>query len=215
MTALSAPSSPGPRFVSRPGEPTWEVAELFPCQGSWTEADYLALDTNHMVELSDGVVEFLPMPTILHQLIVGYLHTLLKAFVASRGAGFVLFAPLPVRLGPGKFREPDVVYCRPERIPKLTGQPEGADLVMEVVSEGSAQRERDIEIKRNEYATAGISEYWIVDPEEQRVTVLALEGTVYRTHGVFGPSGQATSVLLPGFTVDVGAVFALAESLEK
>ena len=48
-------------------EPTWDVAQLFPPQGDWSEAEYLALDTNHLVEFSQGFVEFLPMPTLSHQ----------------------------------------------------------------------------------------------------------------------------------------------------
>ena len=93
-----------PATPSHPGEPTWEVASLYPEQGTWTEADYLALHTKHLVELSEGVVEFLPMPTVLHQLIVQYLHGLLQSFIARNSTGFVLFAPLPVRLGPGNDR---------------------------------------------------------------------------------------------------------------
>src|SRR5258708_2223631 len=101
--------------ISRPSEPAWEVALLFPSQGHWSEAEYLALDTNRLVELSDGCLAVLPMPTILHQLIVKFLIQTLEAFVERHGGGMVLFAPLPTRLGPGKFREPDVVYLRPER----------------------------------------------------------------------------------------------------
>jgi hypothetical protein len=39
------------------GEPAWPEALLYPPQGHWTEADYLALSTNHLVEFSAGVVE--------------------------------------------------------------------------------------------------------------------------------------------------------------
>ncbi len=85
--------------------------------------------------------------------------------------------------------------------------PEGADLAMEVVSEGEEDRHRDLVIKRQEYATAGITEYWIVDPREPRITVLTLEGQAYRVHGIFTPGERATSILLPGFEVDVEAVF--------
>jgi Uma2 family endonuclease len=197
--------------LSRKGEPAWEVAYLFPCQGEWTEAEYLALDTNRLVELSDGCVEVLSMPTLPHQLIVRFLFLALNAFVVAHASGKVLFAPLPVRLWAGKFRDPDVVYLRPERIRDQRRQPEGADLAMEVVSEGAENRERDLEIKRREYAIAGIAEYWIVDPQEQRITVLTLDGQTYREHGVFGPDTQATSVLLPGFAVAVGAVFATGQ----
>ena len=212
-STTSFPSAPPQRSCQR-GEPTWEVALLFPAQGEWTESAYLALDTNRMIELSDGCLEFLPMPIALHQLIVDYLHTLLKAYIAVHASGFVFFAPLPVRLGPGKFREPDIVYVRRERLPKLRGQPQGADLAMEVVSEGAENRQRDLVIKRQEYAEAGISEYWIVDPQEQRITVLALDGRSYRVHGEFVPGMQATSLLLLGFSVDVEAVFALAKEVD-
>ncbi len=58
-----------------------------------------------------------------------------------------------------------------------------------------------------EYLALGITEYWIVDPLEQRITVLALDGQAYRVHGIFAPGERATSVLLPGFEVDVEATF--------
>ena len=51
-------------------EPAWDIARLFPPQGQWSEEDYFALDTNRLVELSDGFIEVLPMPTMVHQLIV-------------------------------------------------------------------------------------------------------------------------------------------------
>jgi Uma2 family endonuclease len=112
-------------------------------------------------------------------------------------------------LWPGQFREPDIVFLRPER-GEWHGQPEGADLVVEVVSEGEENRRRDIEVKRREYARAGIKEYWIVDPENRRVTVLVLDEAAYREHGVFGPGEAATSVLLAGLVVSVAELFAAA-----
>jgi Uma2 family endonuclease len=199
--------------TSQRGEPSWEVAYLFPTQGNWTEAEYLALDTNRLVELSNGCLEVLPMPTVLHQLIVRFLHAALEAFVAAHVPGIVLFAPLPVRLWPGQLREPDILYLKPERVRDVRRQPEGADLVMEVVSPGTENRERDLETKREEYARAGIAEYWIVDPEEKRITVLTLDGRAYRVHGEFGPGTQATSVLLAGFAVAVDEVFAAGEAV--
>lgn len=206
MSPFSAYDVRGTR-LSKPGEPPWDVALLFPLQGSWSEDDYLELSTNHFVELSEGCIEVLPMPTKLHQQIVRFLFLLLQEFVSSRRLGEVFFAPLPVRLWPGKFREPDIVFLRPGR-GEYHGQPEGADLVMEVLSEGEENRRRDMETKRNEYARAGIAEYWIVDPESQQVTVLVLEESTYREHGVFASGDTATSVLLAGFAVPVAELFA-------
>lgn len=199
-----------PRRIQR-GEPAWDLALIFPRQGDWTEAEYLALETNHLIELSDGCLEVLPMPTPLHQRIAQYLFKLLEAFVLAQVPGEVFMAPLPVRLWAGKLREPDVVYVRPGRIPNPRRPPEGADLAMEVVSEGEENRVRDLEIKRQEYARAGITEYWIIDPQEQRITVLTLDSAVYRMHGVYASGTEAVSLLLPGFAVDVTAVFMAAE----
>lgn len=203
MTTSS--SSSGKRSGQR-GEPAWDVALLFPPQGEWTEEEYLGLDTRHMVELSDGCVEVLPMPTILHQLIVKFLFLRLNDHVTRIGAGTVLFAPCPVRLWAGKMREPDIVFLRPGRVANPRRPPEGADLVVEVVSEGDESRHRDLETKRQEYARAGIPEYWIVDPEQRTVTVLVLAGDDYAVHGRYGPGAAASSKILAGFEVDVSAL---------
>lgn len=200
---------------SRRGDPAWGIARLFPLQGEWTEEAYLALDTNQLIELSDGFLEFLAMPTILHQFIVQYLFKMLDAHVVAPIVGFVLLAPLPVRLWKGKIREPDIVYLRPERVRDRRKPPEGADLAMEVVSDSPEDRKRDLETKKREYAQARIAEYWIVDPRERRITVLTLEGSDYRVHGEFLPGMRATSVLLPGFAVDVAAVFAAGDGLPE
>ncbi len=189
-------------------EPTWEVARLFPDQGHWSEQDYLALSTNRLVEYSDGLVEFLPMPTVLHQRIVAILYGALFSFVTAGRIGEVLFAPLRVQLWPGKFREPDLVFMRTENATRI--RPDfwsGADLVMEVVSDDD--RRRDLEIKRAEYAKAGIPEYWIVDPQLGRITVLATEDSTYVVSGEYSRGDVAQSRLLPGFSIEVDRVFAV------
>lgn len=198
------------------GEPAWEIATLFPIQGTWTEAAYLALPSNRLLELNDGCVEVLPMPTYFHELIVEFLYDLLRAFVRDRGLGKVMRAPLPIRLWDGQMREPDLLFLRPDRLQQLAkagnrAQPEGADLVMEIVSPGVQNRERDLEVKRLEYARAGIAEYWIVDPEFKRITVLALAGGAYQIAGEFDVTQVAKSALLPDFSVSVQAAFQAAE----
>jgi Uma2 family endonuclease len=191
------------------GEPIWELAHLFPYQGDWSEEEYLALHTNRLIEFTDGRLEILPMPTMLHQIIVAFLYNALKNFVEPTGRGRVLFAPLRVRMRPTKYREPDVVYLSAERLQRIKGDyPDGADLVMEVVSGSDEDRERDLVTKRSDYAQAGISEYWIVDPEEKVITVLQLAGKQYVEHGRFTTGMQATSPLLTGFSVDVAQAFA-------
>jgi Uma2 family endonuclease len=194
--------------VAQEPEPAWDVAYLFPAQGDWNEEDYLALNGNKLVECVNGFLEVPPTPTMSHQLIAFYLSRLVLAFAATGKLGMVLPAPLRVRLWKRTFREPDVVFMLQEHADRMGEQFwEGADLVMEVVSEGDEDRRRDLVIKRREYARAGIPEYWIVDPQEERITVLRLRGKRYVVHGEFPKGGVASSHLLKGFSVDVGEVF--------
>ena len=193
---------------SKRGEPVWEVVYCFPRQGEWSEADYLAFETgNFPVELVDGCLEFLPMPTPSHQRLSRYLVRRLEDVVEAQSLGEVLSAPCPVRLWKGRVREPDVFFVRSERRVEADKPPNGADLVIEIISPGPANRERDLVKKRADYARAGVAEYWIVDPEERRVTVLCLKGKNYRVHGEFAPGSTATSVLLPEFAIDVAEMF--------
>jgi Uma2 family endonuclease len=199
-----APAKPTPSAESP--EPTWDIAQLFPGQGTWSEEEYLALNGNRLVEFSHGWVEVLTTPTTLHQLIVAYLYRALHEFVRTGPLGLVLFAPLRVRLWAGKFREPDVMFMAESHRHRVGLEYwDGADLVVEVVS--NDDRRRDLETKRFEYARAAIPEYWIVDPQLEQVTVLKLEGERYLEHGRFQRGQRATSALLAGFAIDVDAVF--------
>ena len=189
-------------------EPAWDIARLFPDQGHWAEEDYLfaTRSTNRMVELADGRVEVLSMPTKSHQRIVLYLYNAMLAFAARGGRGELLVAPYPIRLRTGRLRQPDVVFMLAVHAHRMGESfADGADLVMEVVSDDN--RTHDLVTKRVEYAEAGIPEYWIVDPRERKITVLTLRGNQYNVHACVGPGEQATSALLPGFTIDVTAVF--------
>jgi len=201
---------PVPRIPDRShdleAEPAWDIATLFPAQGAWSEEDYLLLPTNHLVELSDGRVEVLPMPIHSHQLIVLFLYRALYDFVAARALGTLLVAPLSVRLWPGKFRQPDLLFMLAAHAARMhEAYWEGADLAVEVASPDHP--ERDLVTKREEYAQVGIAEYWIVDPPAATITVLRLEAERYVEHGSFGRGAVASSALLEGFKVAVDEVF--------
>ncbi len=185
----------------------WEVVPLLPARGEWSEEDYLWLSnrSNHLVEFSDGCVEVLPMPTEEHQRIVLFLYRFLYQWITAFGAGLVLVAPLRVRLANGKYREPDLVLLLSDEDPRRHNEYwEGADLVVEVVSPDDP--DRDFVTKRQEYAQARITEYWIVDPQSQTITVLHLEQGTYAEHGAFKRGTTLTSVLLPGCSVGADAV---------
>jgi len=186
------------------GEPT-EI-DLDALQGLWSEKQYLRLtqQTKRLIEFTDGVIEVLPMPTRKHQAISRFLFLLLLAYVQPRG-GTLFYAPLRVQIRPGKFREPDLLMLCDVHDPRNQDLYWlGADLVVEIVSPDDPAR--DTQVKRGDYAEAGISEYWIVDPMNSTVTVLRLNGTEYAEHGVFHRGERATSALLADFSVPVDDV---------
>ena len=81
----------------------------------------------------------------------------------------------------------------------------GADVALEVVSE--EKPERDLVEKRGAYAEGGVPEYSIVNPQTETISVLRLRGDTYEEAGVYRRGESASSVLLPGFSIPVAAVF--------
>ncbi len=194
--------------AARP-EPTYAIAELFPSQGQWTEAEYLALETNRIVELSNGRLEVLEMPNDLHQLILKRLCWLIDMLVVRTQLGRLRFAPLRIRLWPGKMREPDLVFMAAVHVDRCGSQYWGApDLVAEVLSPSDADLDRII--KMQEYAQADIPEYWIVDPENKKIEVYALPAgaSEYQLNRMAGVGDTLTSTQLPGLQLVLAELFA-------
>ncbi|MGB9753321.1 MAG: Uma2 family endonuclease [Roseiflexus castenholzii] len=181
--------------------------DLAPLQGLWTVDQYLKLTdhTHCLVEFSDGTLEVLPMPMQRHQMILAFLYRVFFAFLHPRG-GLVLFAPLRLQVSPAVFREPDLLLLLRADDPRAQNRYWlGADLVLEVVSEDDP--ERDTVDKVRDYAGAGIPEYWIVNPQDETITLLSLTDNAYTPLGVFRRGDQVTSALLEGFSMSVDEAF--------
>ncbi|MEM9828442.1 MAG: Uma2 family endonuclease [Planctomycetota bacterium] len=194
--------------LSENGQPAWAVATLFPCQGQWSEHDYLSLPTNHLIELSDGRLEVLAMPTERHQLVALWLYRKLDDWVKANQLGIALAAPMRMRTSEGRFRDPDVLFMRGEHSSRRhNAYWDGADFVAEVVSEDDPDRDRVV--KRQEYAKVGIPEYWILDPRDQSIAVLVLDPgqSEYREAMVVSGQEIARSIHLPGFEVVTAEAF--------
>ena len=188
------------------------LCDVLPPQGAWSDREYLWLTdhTNRLIELADGSVGELPMPTDTHQAVLLFLYLLFRDYLKPRG-GIARVAALRMRVREGVFREPDLLLLRDRTDPRRQDRFWlGADLVVEVVSPDDP--DRDLVEKRADYAAAGIPEYWIADPRDETITVLALEGDAYVEHCAFARGEAATSPLLAGFAADIDAVFDAPES---
>jgi Uma2 family endonuclease len=196
----------------------WEVATLFPAQGDWSQEQYLRLtdETNRRIEFTDGRLEFLPMPTEIHESLVEFLFYALREFVERQNIGKVRWTGIRLRIRPRKFRLPDVIFLHKDNFHARHNRAwDGADLVMEVVSEDPKDRERDYDQKLLDYAEAKVSEYWSVDHERRVVLIHRLAGDQYALHGELTSGQRATSALLSGFEINVAELFAAAEGIPE
>jgi Uma2 family endonuclease len=196
-------------FASDLSPRVWKnlLADVLPRQGSWSDEQYLVFTdhTNRLVEFTDGRLEPLPMPTDRHQAILGFLFKLFDRFIEPRG-GKVRFSGLRLKIRDGKFREPDLLLLLAANDPRRENRFwHGADLALEVVS--ADKPHRDLVEKRGDYAEGNVPEYWIVNPEDETVTVLRLDRGNYIETGRYHRGQTAVSPLLPGFSVDASAVF--------
>jgi Uma2 family endonuclease len=183
-----------------------------------TFEEYLAYedDTDIHYELVDGELVPLPPESGLNSFIARYLLFTL----ASRGIvplrAIVTHSceiQVPV-LQPGYAanRYPDLVILREEHWEltqkrlTITLEMPPPRLVVEVVSPGKVAWERDYDCKRSQYAAVGIPEYWIVDPQEQQVTVLRLELGEYTEVGVFQENETIISPTFPTLDLTVDRV---------
>jgi Uma2 family endonuclease len=89
---------------------------------------------------------------------------------------------------------------------KFTG---AVDLVIEVLSPGSANRRRDIVAKRDLYEKYGVEEYWIVDTEHQSVSIFRQSDGALTETGTFSKNERITSSILTRFQIVVETIFEL------
>jgi len=71
--------------TTRERRPTWELADLvLPYQGDWTVGKYLELDTNRLIEFTDGFIEVLPTPEEIHSFVQRFIFAVVQAFLLAR-----------------------------------------------------------------------------------------------------------------------------------
>ncbi|MGH2607514.1 MAG: Uma2 family endonuclease [Tepidiformaceae bacterium] len=183
-----------------PSEPGEYVADR-----KMTFEEYLELDHERgLAEWIDGEVHFYVGASTAHQRLVLFIASLLDGFLVATGRGHAFAAPLVVRAAAlGNGREPDIVMVLSRNDARIRpafvdGPP---DIVVEVVSDESV--ERDYEIKRKEYEAAGVPEYWVIDPREDTRDAMFLILRNGRYEQIEVADGLFRSYTLQGFWLRV------------
>jgi Uma2 family endonuclease len=161
-------------------------------------------------ELIDGEHYVTPSPNTKHQTLSINLTVLIGSWLERNPIGQLFHAPFDVVFSNFDVVEPDLLYLSNARAADaltpqhVRGVPE---LVIEIASPGT--RKRDETVKRRLYERAGVSEYWVVDPEIDTVCVYRLEGDAFaRVIELAADAGDiVTSALLPGLEIPLSRVF--------
>jgi Uma2 family endonuclease len=152
-----------------------------------TFEEYLSLDdgTNKRYELVDGKLVEMPPASFKQSDIIDFIADCFKAIALEYKLDVkVKTGDVGVRTGMNSSRIPDISIIdgkawKSYRRDKSAIIEDGVMLAVEVVSPGIEQIDRDYIDKAIEYQNTGIPEYWIIDPTEQKITVLMLKDGSY------------------------------------
>lgn len=183
-----------------------------------TLEEYLAYNdgTDTKYELVDGELVEMPPESDKNNLISLYLLSIFLKFVPIKLIRHK-DTEIVVTGNRTRVRLPDLMILTEELFTALGGgratitqdMPSPA-LVVEVVSPGKVNEDRDYRYKRSEYAARGILEYWIIDPGKEQVTVLRLVDGFYE-EAVFQGSNQIASATFPDLRLTTAQVLVAGE----
>ncbi len=177
----------------------------------WNSRDLEAMpEDGKRYEIVDGELYVSKQPHWQHQFVCGRVFALLDAWSRQTKAGMANLAPGLI-FGEEDDVAPDVVWISRARMTtalqedgKLHMAPE---LVIEVLSPGKTNEQRDREVKLKLYSRRGVHEYWVVNWQDQELEVYRREDAVLTLDKTLHQTDQLQSPLLPGFTCQVSQLF--------
>jgi len=174
----------------------------------YTADYYMMLEEGAPFQLINYDLVMSPSPIPLHQVISRRIVSAISYFLGDKiDDGFLVYAPMDVKLDEGNVLQPDILYVTAERKARIVKERiEGApDLVVEILSPSNAYY--DLRLKKNIYEKYGVKEYIIIDPIEQSAELYALKDGIYYLHQKAQNNEQLNSLLLPGFSIDLTKLF--------
>jgi len=176
--------------------------------------EYLAYDdgTDNKYELVNGELKLMPTASGFHALILHFLFNILEEEIAKLKQQWkVMPGTIGIRTNQRKSRIPDLVILSEKQCQELremsTAVLESSPLlVIEIVSQGNA--DDDYRYKRSEYAVKEIPEYWIIDPQTKKISILLLVAGFYEVTEFTGDQ-EIKSLLFPELKLTPEQVFAV------
>lgn len=170
--------------------------------------EYLVCDTEERCELQDGILLVTAPPTLKHVLIAEKLESIFEQEAKKHSQAYYCLREVGIRTGYRKSRILDIAIFEQTALQGLLEQVAVFEiaplLAVEVVSQESIQR--DYRYKRSEYAAVGIPEYWIVDPLQNKISVLNLVEGFYELES-YTQEISIHSNIFPSLTISASQLF--------
>ncbi|MCA1643649.1 MAG: Uma2 family endonuclease [Acidobacteria bacterium] len=159
------------------------------------------------LELIAGVLYMTPPPEQTHDTVISRLNRLLTGhLIATNDRGTLYLPRAAIWTGRRTYLEPDLFYVSAELAARLDPERrDTADLVVEVISPGSAMYDRNT--KADTYGALGVGELWLIDEEAETVEVRYQTGDGFGESRAFEGGQRVESRVLPELSVSVGELF--------
>jgi len=168
-------------------------------------------NTSTRMEFINGEIFIMGSPSFSHQSILGDLHVTFKEYFRGKRCKPII-APFDVHFKKQDIKDPDVmqpdlvVLCDLENNINEKGRYMGTPtLTLEILSPST--RSIDMLYKLNTFMTSGVSEYWLVDPDNQMITVYTFTDYQIDKMKVYKKEETAKSEIFEGLSVDVKLLF--------
>src|SRR5215831_4819503 len=195
---------------SPPGETRMAWVNTSPLVKTYTLEEFWALPDppdHSKLELIAGVLYMTPPSGFTHDNSVARLMRLLIAELIRLGDPGTIYVPrAAIWTSERTYLEPDLFYVSKETAARLDPERRTtADLVIEVISPGSAIYDRNT--KADTYAALGVKELWLVDETKETVELRALMGNRYDEGRIFAKGDRLHSLVVAGLTIEVKSIF--------
>ena len=174
----------------------------------FTYADYLTTPEDERYELLDGDLMMVPAPNLKHQEVQFRLSQELGRFILDHELGKLFYAPCDVYLSDTNVVQHDLLFVSREREHLLSdGQKvrDAPDLAVEILSPSSADKDRGL--KRDLYGRHDVTEYWLVDPITETISIHRQRGGALAPTDTFTRGETLRSPLLTGLELHLDDIF--------
>lgn len=173
-----------------------------PQEHTYTSEDYWNLPEGQRAELIDGKLYAMAPPSFIHQKLIQQLGRIIGNHIFTQnGECEVVPAPFAVNLNADDkiWVEPDISFICDKNKLTQKGCKGSPDWIIEIVSPSSTRM--DYSVKLFKYRTAGVREYWIVNPMKKAVQTYVFEGE--EDSNLFSFDEEITVYIFNGLTIKI------------